>query len=445
MKPKVYIETHGCQMNVADTERATTRLRHAGYELVTEHNEADVVVLNTCSVRERAEVKVSNRIGRIAHGTDGRKPLIGITGCVAQLKGVELFRQSSVIDFVVGTGATDRLPSVIERVLRGERQVSDLTGRNAGEVWDIQPADRLHNATAFVPIVEGCNKFCSYCIVPYSRGREKSRSAVSIVSEVHALYQAGFKEVQLIGQNVNSYRPQGDSGLEGFSGATPFVRLLYAVAGTGIPRIKFTTSFPRDFHADIVRAIEACENICNWVHLPVQSGSDGVLKRMRRGYKSSDYLEKIAAIKASGRRIALTTDLIIGFPGETDEDFAQTLELVKQCSFHGIYIFKYSQRSGTHAAANFIDNVPPTEKARRFRQLESLQNTLQEKVYKSYVGRRLSVLVNGRSARHSEVDAVGHSTCHKVVNFRSPLDLTGQIVDVRITTAKRNSLYGELI
>ncbi|MCA1605765.1 MAG: MiaB/RimO family radical SAM methylthiotransferase, partial [Acidobacteria bacterium] len=296
---------------------------------------------------------------------------------------------------------------------------------------------------AFVPIIEGCNKFCSFCIVPYSRGREKSRSALEIVAEVERLRSLGYKEVHLIGQNVNSYRPQSRAGLEPYAGATPFSRLLRAVAATGMERIKFTTSFPRDFHPDIVAALEEWPNLCDWIHLPVQSGSDRMLKLMRRGHTSVDYLRRIDGIKGSKRRLSLTSDVIVGFPGETAEDFEDTLRLVRRCEYDGLFIFKYSERAGTPAAA-LVDAIPESEKKARFLALEALQESLQHQVYSSYIGRTVSVLVEKESARSSE-DMTGHSTCHKVVNFRTRQTQPGEIVDVRISEAKPYSLYGELI
>jgi tRNA-2-methylthio-N6-dimethylallyladenosine synthase len=263
------------------------------------------------------------------------------------------------------------------------------------------------------------------------------------VAEVIKLQALGYKEVHLIGQNVNSYRPRVNSGLEGFSGATPFSRLLRAVAATGLARIKFTTSFPRDFHPDIVSAIEENPNLCDWIHLPVQSGSDRILKLMRRGHKRSDYLGRIAHIKSSSRRLALTTDIIVGFPGETDADFRQTMELVEECAYDMIYFFKYSRRSGT-PAASFGDTVPEKEKTARFLELEQLHKRSQEKIHRGYIGRTLSVLAERQSSR-SETDLTGHSTCHKVVNFAGNRNLEGEIVDVQITEAKTNSLYGTLV
>ncbi|HEY0765989.1 MAG TPA: tRNA (N6-isopentenyl adenosine(37)-C2)-methylthiotransferase MiaB [Pyrinomonadaceae bacterium] len=444
MKPRVYIETFGCQMNVADTERAATGLRASGYDLCASADEADVVLLNTCSVREKAEQKVYTRIGELrAERPDKRDLLVGVMGCMAQLEGKAIFEQASSVNIVIGTRATDRISDLIERARDGEKRVLDLNERGENDSWDVSPVERHSPHVAFIPIIEGCNKFCSFCIVPYSRGRERSRPASEIVAEAKRLQALGYKEIHLIGQNVNSYRPRVQDGLEGFAGATPFCRLLRAVAATGLPRIKFTTSFPRDFHRDIVTAIEENPNLCDWVHLPVQSGSDRILKLMRRGHNRNEYRERIQRIKNSSRRLALTSDIIVGFPGETDQDFQQTVDLVRECDYDSLYIFKYSRRPGT-PAAEFHDNVPETEKTARFLELEKVHRSAQEKIYRSYVGRKLSVLAERKSSR-SENDLSGHSTCHKVVNFRGDSTLEGEIVDVVVTAAKTNSLYGTLV
>lgn len=440
----VYIETHGCQMNEADTARAATRLRAAGYHLTEDARAADVVLFNTCSVRARAEQKVFHRIDDLRHSAKQQAgaQLVGVMGCVAQLEGEMLFDGAQRIDLVVGTRATDRLPALVAAARAGARHVIDLGERQPEETWAVSAAERRSPHVAFVPIIEGCNKFCTYCIVPYSRGREQSRSAAEIVTEIEDLRRQGYSEVQLIGQNVNSYRPKTEAGLAGVTGATPFARLLRAVAATGMPRIKYTTSFPRDFHPDIVAAMDEHENLCNWVHLPVQSGSDRVLRGMRRGYKVADYLARVAAIKGARRRYALTSDIIVGFPGETPADFAETLRLVEQCEFDSLYIFKYSERPGT-PAAKMYDDVSEQEKTARFRELEERQNAIQRRIFGTYVGREVSVLVERESAR-AETDVSGHSTCHKVVNFAGARALLGRIVSVRITEAKAHSLYGEL-
>jgi tRNA-2-methylthio-N6-dimethylallyladenosine synthase len=443
MKTSVYIETFGCQMNVADTERALTGLRAAGYQMTDSAQSADVVLFNTCSIRERAAQKVFNRIGEVLHERAGAEPLIGVMGCVAQLEGEALFAQAASVRLVVGTGATDRLPSLISRVLKGEEQALDLDERAPGESWNVSRVERRSPYVAFVPIIEGCNKFCAYCIVPYSRGREKSRHPSEIIEEVKRLALEGYREVHLIGQNVNSYRPQSLEGLEGYKGATPFSRLLRAVAATGMSRIKFTTSFPRDFHPDIVAAMDEQENLCDWVHLPVQSGSDSVLRAMRRGHTAADYLRRVDSIKNARRRLSLTSDIIVGFPGETSEDFASTMRLVEQCQYDGLYIFKYSARKGT-PAANLSDDVSAEEKTARFLELERLQREIQSRIYAGYKGREVSVLVEGESAR-SVADMKGHTTCHKVVNFPGHAGLAGRILRVRVNQAKTNSLYGEVV
>lgn len=442
-KGNVYIETFGCQMNIADTERAASGLRAAGYGISGEAETADVILFNTCSVRARAEQKVFNRIGEIRKGQGASEPIIGIMGCVAQLEGDTLFGNGSGVRIVAGTRATDRLPDLIERALDGEKHVLDLGERLEDERWDVPNVSRHSPYVAHIPIIEGCNKFCTYCIVPFSRGREQSRAAVEIIEEIKRLREAGYQEVQLIGQNVNSYRPKTDAGFEGFSGATPFSRLLRAAAATQMPRIKFTTSFPRDFHPDIVSAMDEHENLCDWVHLPVQSGSDRILRAMRRGYKVSDYLSRIDTIKNARRRYALTSDIIVGFPGETAEDFAATLRLIEYCRFDALYIFKYSERPGT-PAAGLANDVSDNEMMTRFLTLEELQKSIQKQIHADYVGREVSVLVERKSAK-SESDMSGHTSCNKVVNFPCAEDLKGQIVSVRVSEAKANSLYGELV
>ncbi len=429
-------------MNVADSERAASQLRLSGYEMAGSDADADVVLFNTCSIREKAEQKVFNRIGEVRHATRMHPPIIGVMGCVAQLEGSAIFDQAAAVGFVAGTQATDRLPDLIARASRGEKAF-DLSDRLETESWNVSSFDRHSKHVAFVPIIEGCNKFCSYCIVPYSRGREKSRSAREIVYEVLRLRADGYREVHLIGQNVNSYRPRVSDGLDGFKGATPFARLLRAVAATGMERIKFTTSFPRDFHPDIVDAIDESENLCNWVHLPVQSGSDRTLRAMRRGHTAENYLKRIESIKNARRRIAITSDVIVGFPGESAADFEATLKLIETCEYDGLYIFKYSERGGTPSAL-LADDVSKEEKAERFEALDKLQRRIQTRLYSEYLGREVAVLVEKQSVRSDE-DLTGHSTCHKVVNFKGSPDLVGSIVPVMITQTKSNSLYGTQI
>ena len=429
-------------MNVSDSERIATQLTEQGYEMTSSEDAADVILFNTCSVREKAEHKLFTRVGQIYH-SDNRSKTVGVMGCVAQLEGETLFEKGQGIDFVVGTRAIGRVSEAIEKSLdKKTKKYTDLGEREIDYDWSTASSQRHSPYVAFVPIIEGCNKFCTYCIVPFARGREKSLPASEIVREVLKLRRQGVKEIHLIGQNVNSYRPKEETGLEGFSGATAFSRLLRAVAATGIERLKFTTSFPRDFHQDIVEAIDEIENLCNWVHLPVQSGSDRVLRAMRRGHTAENYKKRIDKLRASAKNISLTTDLIVGFPGETVEDFEETLDLVEYCEFDSAYLFKYSERPGTPAAA-LEDDVSPAEKTRRFLALEKRQREVQKKRFDSYLGKTVEVLAEGLSSQ-KEDQLTGHSTCHKVVNFAADKNMLGKIVNVRITECKRSSLFGEI-
>lgn len=439
---KVYLETFGCQMNVSDSERVATLLEHKGFEITPNENSADVILFNTCSVREKAENKLYTRVGQVRNSPE-KKPIIGVLGCVAQLEGEMLFQRNNRIDFVLGTKAVGRVHEAIEKVSQKEERVVDLGEREENYDWSVADKQRHSPYVAFVPIIEGCNKFCTYCIVPFSRGREKSLVASEIIRQVLELRRNGVKEIHLIGQNVNSYRPQSNIGLEQFRGATSFSKLLRAVAATGMERIKFTTSFPRDFHPDIVEAINENQNLCNWVHLPVQSGSDNILKAMRRGHTIESYKKRIDVIKNSPRNISLTTDIIVGFPGETEEDFEATNSLVQYCQYDSAYIFKYSIRNGT-PSSNLTDNVTAEEKTERFLRLEETQKAIQQIKLQKYVNQALQVLVERSSAKR-EQELTGHSTCHKVVNFKGDSDLLGKVINVKITESKSNTLYGVLV
>ncbi len=438
---KIYIETFGCQMNVSYSERMATNLVRGGHQIIHDEMNADVVLLNTCSVREKAENKLFTRIGQVR--TNANKPLIGVAGCVAQLEGEELFKRAhGGVDFVLGTRALGRINELIEKSAREKEPVWDLGERETDADWSVGQVQRHSPYTAFVPIIEGCNKFCTYCIVPFSRGREKSLSARLIIEQVKQLQVEGFQEVHLIGQNVNSYRPSSLEGLEDFRGATPFVKLLRAVAATGFERIKFTTSFPRDFHPDIIAAIDENENLCNWVHLPVQSGSPQTLKAMRRGHSVADYLKRVEAIRNSPRQIALSTDLIVGFPGETDKDFRETLQLYEQCRFDSAYLFKYSPRKGTPAAEKG-DDIADELKTARFLELEKVQRRIQRESFDGCIGRTMKVLAEKQSAKSPD-DFSGHTTCHRVVNFRGEPQHLGTVLEISVTESKVNSLYGEI-
>lgn len=429
-------------MNVSDSERVATTLAASGFEMTHLETDADVVLINTCSVREKAEHKLYTRVGRIRHA-DRPKPVIGVMGCVAQLEGETLFNKIEGVDFVLGTKAVGRVADALENVFNGSKDYADLGERERDYNWSVAEEQRHSPYVAFIPIIEGCNKFCTYCIVPFSRGREVSLPASEIIRQVSEARRQGVKEVHLIGQNVNSYRPETESGLETFHGKTPFSRLLRAVAATGIERIKFNTSFPRDFHDDIVDAIEENENLCNFVHLPVQSGSDRVLRSMKRLHTVEKYKRKIDRIRSSKREIALTTDIIVGFPGETREDFEETVSLFEYCRYDSAYIFKYSPRFGT-PSFKMKDDVSPAEKTARFLEVEKVHRRLQAESLTGYNGKTVSVLAEKISSKSSE-DLSGHSTCHRLVNFKGNRDLLGKIVDVRVTQAKSNSLYGEVV
>ncbi len=438
---KVFLETFGCQMNVSDSERVATSLESKGYEITNNEEKADIVLFNTCSVREKAEHKLYTRVGEIRKSR-AVKPMIGVMGCVAQLDGETLFDKIEGVDMVIGTQAVGRVASAIEKVFDGKEFVTDLGQREINYDWSVSTSQRNSPYVAFLPIIEGCNKFCTYCIVPFSRGRELSLPASEIIRHVLTLRSQGIKEVHLIGQNVNSYRPESESGLEMFKGATLFSRLLRAVAATGIERIKFNTSFPRDFHPDIVDAIDECENLSTWVHLPIQSGSDRILSSMKRGHTFAGYMKRIEKIRAAKRDISLTTDIIVGFPGETYEDFLDTKKAVELCGYDMAYMFKYSPRFGT-PAWKMSDDVSAVEKTDRFLELEKTQKAVQADRLERYIGRIVNVLVERQSSRLPD-DLTGHSECHKLVNFKGDSSLLGSEVNVRISEIKTNSLYGEL-
>ncbi|MCU0238731.1 MAG: tRNA (N6-isopentenyl adenosine(37)-C2)-methylthiotransferase MiaB, partial [Pyrinomonadaceae bacterium] len=438
---KVYLETFGCQMNVSDSERVRTNLTNKGFEITQNVDSADVVLFNTCSVREKAEHKLYTRVGRIRQKREV-KPIVGVLGCVAQLEGETLFNKIEGVDLILGTKAVGRIDQAIEKVLDGEKKVLDLNEREDNYDWTVADKERHSPFVAFVPIIEGCNKFCTYCIVPFSRGREKSLPAAEIIRQILELRRQGVKEIHLIGQNVNSYRPKTDVGLEQFSGATPFSKLLRAVAATGIERIKFATSFPRDFHPDIVEAINENENLCNWVHLPVQSGSDAVLKKMRRGHTIENYKKRIDVIKNSPKNISLTTDVIVGFPGETEQDFQDTINLFEYCQYDNAYIFKYSPRFGT-PSFEMEDDVSDEDKKRRFLELDQVMRASQKKSLQALVNKQLEVLVENKNEKNPE-QLTGHTTCQRTVNIKGSDDLLGKIVKVKIIESKVNTLIGEL-
>jgi tRNA-2-methylthio-N6-dimethylallyladenosine synthase len=452
IEKKVYLETYGCQMNVHDSEKALNVLSGEGYSSTENPAEADLVLLNTCMVREKAARKVYTRINELKR--DLRKasveggPIFGVMGCVAQAEADRLFERSQDVKIVMGTQAISRLPDLVGQLDKGFDRVIDVRLSKEAEFLELEAGARQTKHIAYITITEGCNKFCSFCIVPFTRGRERSRPAGRIVAEARALRDQGFNEVHLLGQNVNSYglsgRYHGNSTHAGEGEETTFARLLERVAtDSGIPRIKFTTSYPRDFDEEIVNVIDAHDNLCEWVHLPVQAGSDRILRMMRRGYARADYLEKISAIKRAKKDISVTGDMIVGFPGETDDDFNETLSLAAEVEYDGLYIFKYSPRSRT-PAASFTDSIPEDVKTERFMKLQELQDRVQKRRYERYLGKTVEVLVEGASSRSSS-DYTGHTRCNKVVNFPKTTNALGQLVQVKVTEVKSHSLYGEMV
>lgn len=431
-----------------------------GYSQTSEVSEADIVLLNTCMVREKAARKVFARINEIKKEirrdrprieprieSDNGQPVFGVMGCVAQAEADRLFERSRDIKMVMGTQAISRLPGLVEQLDKGFSRVIDVRLSKEAEFLELEASSRQTKHIAYITITEGCNKFCSFCIVPFTRGRERSRPADRIIGEAKALAEQGYQEVHLLGQNVNSYglsgRYHGNPGSVETSDEITFAELLDRVAAkSGVPRIKYTTSYPRDFDEEIVRVMDAHENLCAWIHLPAQSGSDRVLRVMRRGYTSREYIEKIEAIKGARKEISITGDMIVGFPGETDDDFNETMGLIAEVEYDGLYIFKYSPRPRTPAAA-YADSIPEEVKTERFLRLQELQDRIQKRRYERYLGRTVEVLVEGISSR-SPSDYTGHTRCNKVVNFPAAAEALGKLVNVKISEVKSHSLYGEM-
>ena len=442
---RVFIETHGCQMNVHDSEKALSLLRPMGFAETDDPSTADLILLNTCSVREKASEKVFHRVRALRLLTEQRDPVVGVLGCVAQSEAEQIFERAPSVRLVVGPQALDGLPDLVSQLDRGFDRAIDLRQDNRPDFVAVDDRSRRAGHVAFVTIIEGCNKNCSYCIVPYTRGRERSRPIDSVVEEVRRLGEAGYREVHLLGQNVNSYA----SWVERASGRrfeeNAFPELLARVAReSGVSRIKYTTSHPRDFSEKIVQVMDDNPELCDWIHLPVQSGSNRTLKRMFRGYTRERYLELVGAIRGARRDYSLTSDVIVGFPGESDDDFEETLDLVREVEFDALYTFNYSPRPHT-PAADWGDDVPPQVKRERFDQLLELQGEIQIRRAGRYLGVVCEVLVDGRSAR-SDTDLTGHSTGNAVVNFPAADGVVpGAVVAVRITSVKAHSLYGEFV
>jgi len=433
---KFYLETFGCQMNVNDSERVASVLSQSGYQPSNDPKAADLILLNTCSVREKAAHKLYSRIGELKRRVSSDKPIFGVIGCLAQDEAESIFRRSQSVRLVMGPRSIGRLPILLDRLNQGYPRAIDVAQNVPSEFTSADPESRIHRTVGFVTIIEGCNKNCSYCIVPYTRGRENSRSPEDILREIDSLVNTGYREICLLGQNVNSYKFISEKGEISFANLLEFL----AKRTSGV-RIKFTTSYPRDFDQDLVDVLTEHQNLCNWVHLPMQSGSDKVLRRMYRQYTRKDYLQRIQMLKESSREFSLTGDFIVGFPGETEEDFQETLSLLDEVKYDGIYSFEYSARPHT-AAMYFPDTVPAQVKTERMVRLVAHQTNIQKTHLQRYVGRTLEVLVEGKSAHGSELS--GHSACNRVVNFVGDEKLVGSLVNITVQTANNNSLFGYL-
>jgi len=438
MSRRYLIETFGCQMNVHDSERMAGLLEAAGYEPASEPADADVIVLNTCTVREKAEDKVLSRIGELRGqaGTGGRAPVIAVAGCMAQQDGAGLFRRARAVDVVVGTMAERRLPALIDEAVRtGSRQI------------DVNPYDdvsfplgmtrRSDPVKAYVTIIEGCNDYCAFCVVPQTRGHERMRPKSEILAEVHEAVRGGRTEIHLLGQIVNHYQAPDDPLCD-------FPGLLAAVDSVpGIRRIRFASPHPRHVTPRLIEALRDLPHVCKHLHLPVQSGSTRVLAAMRRRHTREEYLDLVHAVKTGVPGIQLSTDMIVGFPGETLEDFADTLRLVEAVGFHSMFSFKYSERPGTLAAKRLADDVPEAEKDRRLGVLQAMQKGIQEPLHAAAVGSTVEVLVDSVSRRRA-TELSGRTTGNTVVNFPGDADLLGSLVAVEIARAGANSLWGQV-
>lgn len=431
----LYVETFGCQMNVSDSEKIVALLKKAGYHSTQDSSRADLIILNTCSVREKAEIKVYNSLTNFKGLKNrNRRLLLAVGGCVAQQEGERLLEKVPYLDIVFGTHNLHLLPEMVRKAEQGTRLAE--TGFIDSEArLDLYPvADEAGGIARFVTIMQGCDNFCSYCIVPYVRGRETSRGPAEIIREIGEMAGRGVKEVTLLGQNVNSY------GLNDAAGGD-FAGLLRQVADVpGIERIRFTTSHPKDISSPLIACFAELPKLCGHIHLPAQAGSDAVLAMMNRGYSRREYLEKMAALKAARPDIQFTGDMIIGFPGESEADFQETLSLMEEVGYADLFSFKYSVRPGTSAAA-FPDDVDGAVKQERLDRLLALQRKTTLEINKSFVGTVQRVLVEGVSRRGDQL--FGRTDGNRVVNFTGEPHLIGTITEVAITRAFQNSLLGE--
>jgi tRNA-2-methylthio-N6-dimethylallyladenosine synthase len=428
-----YLETFGCQMNEHDSEKVAGVLLSRGYRQVNSIEAASFVLYNTCSIREKAAQKVFSRLGEF-RDMPGEPKKIGVLGCVAQQEGEKIFHRSPWVSLVCGSASYSKLPELLAQLEAGEKRVTGLD-TDTDETFETELTRRDNPWRAYLTIIEGCDKACSYCVVPYTRGPERSRSSESVLRELRQLTDLGYTEVQFLGQTVNSYDDPSPRKMK-------FSELLQAAAEMpGMRRVRFTTSHPRDFGPDIVEAIEHNDHICNHVHLPVQSGSTRILRTMQRTYSREEYLDKIALMRNAKRPIAITTDIIVGFPGETENEFEETLALLEEVKYEGVFSFKYSPRPNT-PAQSMPDAIPEEEKSRRLAILLDLQRKIQTEANEKLVGNAFEVHVEGKSRKENQWS--GHTSCHRVVNFssRQP-DLLGSYVQVNVSGATPNCLIGE--
>lgn len=434
---KFYPETFGCQMNVHDSEKVIGTLVSEGYRRVETVEEADLVLYNTCSIRDKAEQKVFHRLADYKkYQKEGK--IFGVLGCVAQQEGERIFERAPHVSMVCGSASYRNLPQMLVQIEAGNRHVTGLDDRQTDECFETEFTSRTNPHRGYITIIEGCDKFCAYCVVPFTRGKERSRTSDSVLVEARQMADLGYSEIQLLGQNVNSYKDP--------AGKKSFAELLAAVGEVpGIRRVRFTTSHPRDFGRDIVEAIDAVPALCDHVHLPVQSGSTRVLDAMQRLYSREQYLERIAWMKSAKRDISLTTDIIVGFPGETEDEFQQTLSLLETVEYDGVFSFKYSPRPNT-PALSLEDPIPDEEKARRLAVLMERQRDIQKHRNTRHLGTALEVMVEGRNEARGQW--IGRTTQNKTVNFAVPdavCPAIGSYVSVLITEKFPNSLLGQMV
>ena len=428
-----FLETFGCQMNDHDSEKVAGVLLSRGYRQVETPDAASLVLYNTCSIREKAAQKVFSRLGEY-RTKQAAGQIIGVLGCVAQQEGENIFQRAPWVSLVCGSASYSKLPELLSQLEAGNQRVTGLD-TDTDETFETPVTRRDNPWRAYLTIIEGCDKACAYCVVPFTRGPERSRASDSVLREVRELVDLGYSEVQLLGQTVNSYADPSARRIR-------FSDLLLAVADVpGIRRVRFTTSHPRDFGADIVAALEAQPKLCNHVHLPVQSGSPRILRAMTRTYTREEYLEKIAMLRGAKCEIAITTDVIVGFPGETEDDFAETLSLLEEVRYDSLFSFKYSPRPNT-PSLSMPDAISEEEKSRRLTILQEVQREIQSRRNATLVGNTFELLVGNKSRRENQWS--GHTACNRVVNFASQeRALLGTYVQVRATGAGPNSLVGE--